>query len=420
MTRPSLLNFLLMMLAIMGPLGAQDSRPRLDRTRVEALVRQLDDPDFQRREQAFAELEALGSTLQPLLRELAPTASVEARLRIETLLERMTTEETADTIELDEQRFDLDLRQASVGDALDLLARKAGFDFLPDPDLDRRRMVDLELKAVTAFEALDRLARQLERSWTQDYGNGRIRFYRSPAEVSPRIVYRGPFRLSLDSVTRNASLTFGGETNRNCQIAGRLEIEPGAPVLGLFVQPRVTVAIDDLEKDLVPEAQVESFQLAGPRRSFHFALRVEPPGPEARKLARLEICLRIALPRRYDPLELEIAAGHAESGRTKIDYRSEQKLGPNRRVELFIERALPTVNPERPVELADERIEVLTAEGEVLRPMGPVQRLKSGTGEILRFDLPGQEGRLRSIRLASLLEVELCEFRFAFEDLDLP
>jgi hypothetical protein len=64
----------------------------LDEKRINQLITQLDDNDFQVREKAMGELHALGERLAPILKKaLAASPPVETRKRLEELHGKMTS-----------------------------------------------------------------------------------------------------------------------------------------------------------------------------------------------------------------------------------------------------------------------------------------------------------------------------------------
>lgn len=116
-----------------------------DAEKLTRLIRNLDDDEFEVREQASAELARLGSLTEPALRRaLADSPSVEVRSRVQGLLDKITTDPAAATERLREGRVVELLEQAGSAEARQLL------EFL-----SRRPWVRDEARA-----ALARLARR--------------------------------------------------------------------------------------------------------------------------------------------------------------------------------------------------------------------------------------------------------------------
>ena len=176
MARTAILSLICLFLSLASHAQEPGSIP--DENRVRELVSALDDPDFETREQAFSDLRKLGPDARALIRRHLNAASIEARLRLENLLEELGGTSRQIELEFETRKIDLVLDDVEIGDALQVLTRKTGFSFAPNHGLDEKKLVNLEARGVAPFEALDLFAEAIGQRWTQGYGKPEVRFFR--------------------------------------------------------------------------------------------------------------------------------------------------------------------------------------------------------------------------------------------------
>jgi len=131
--------------------------------RVHELLTKLGSPKFAQREQAARELQALGPAVLPALRQAltVPGGDSEVRHRIELLARKLEDQQLQATL-LSAKRVRLNLKNATVAEALRELARQSGnaVDFSDYGELAGRK-ITLDTGETTFWDALDRLCKEV-------------------------------------------------------------------------------------------------------------------------------------------------------------------------------------------------------------------------------------------------------------------
>ncbi len=389
-------------------------------------IRQLASDDFHKRDEAFEALTRLGRKAAAALREALKTADPETKLRIQTLLENLPpADREVRQVRLTQTTVDLVSAGATLEELVARFEGLTGFRFQrPLPRSTRARLrVDIDKRP--AFEALDIIAHEAGLRWMIDGGSGLIRLIKGVAG-KPLVLYEGPFRMALTSVSRNASLMFGNTPQDNCYIQMQIDIEPGAPILGLWIPPTLSQAKDSTGRQLVPETDTyrSYFSPTAGRRSFTTSLRLEPPARDATSIPRIEGSLRVAVARVWDkvtaaiPAEGETNPSPLVSGDLAVTILRRSKQGQTTLLEVALSRPPLFADERKTRPIQEQTFLVLDAEGMEIPLLGRPQPGRRGEKEIftLRIRHPAPD----RLMVGSVSAFALMTVPFHFDHIPLP
>ncbi|HGY92657.1 MAG TPA: hypothetical protein ENK43_15925 [Planctomycetes bacterium] len=389
-------------------------------------IRQLASDDFQKRDEAFEALTRLGRKAAGALREALKTADPETKLRIQTLLENLPpADREVKEVRLTQTTVDLVSPGASLEELVGRFEGLTGFRVQRPLPRSTRAKIRIDIDDRPAFEALDILAREAGLRWMIDGGTGFIRLIKGVAG-KPLVLYEGPFRMALTSVSRNASLMFGSTPQDNCYIQMQIDIEPGAPVLGLWIPPTLTKAKDSTGRKLVPQTDTyrSYFSPTAGRRSFTTSLRLEPPAREATSIPRIEGSLRVAVARIWDkvtvaiPAEGESTPSALISGDLGVTILRRSKQGETTLLEVALARPTLYADEQKTRPIQEQTFLVLDAEGLEIPLLGRPQPGRRGDKEIftLRLRHPAPD----RLMVGSVSAFALKTVPFHFDNVPLP
>jgi hypothetical protein len=141
--------------------GAEQPPPKADPERIRQLIDQLGDAKFSKRDQATAELEAIGPPALDLLRQAGRRPEVEVSRRADELVARIEHKLHTDGM-LAPKKVRLNVKEVSVDEAVAELARLSGYPLRRTGDKPADRKVTLDTGEVTFWEALAQLCRAAE------------------------------------------------------------------------------------------------------------------------------------------------------------------------------------------------------------------------------------------------------------------
>lgn len=220
---------------------------------VERLIEQLGSREFKTRESAGKLLAARGEDALPAMRKAVGHPDPEVRQRLEKIIADTERAALLSPRRLT-MRFD-----GPVKDALAELTRLTGYR-VELQGAAPASPVSVDVANATFWEALDKISTQagLVLQQHHDMQGGLILVPQN--SITPFVDYRGPFRVWATGFHYNKSLTFGSiprsqpaPGNRTEQLSFMFSVvaEPKLPLLGLG-QPRLSIALDDLDNSLVP------------------------------------------------------------------------------------------------------------------------------------------------------------------------
>ena len=131
--------------------------PKADAERIAQLIKQLGSDEFEAREKATRELEAIGTPALDALRKALRDGEAEVKTRAEALIGKMEKKATAEKL-LAATKVKLSFKDTPLADAIAEFNKKSGYTIqLHDPDKKLKdRTVTLDTGEVTFWEAFDK------------------------------------------------------------------------------------------------------------------------------------------------------------------------------------------------------------------------------------------------------------------------
>jgi hypothetical protein len=419
---------LLVLLTLIGPGAAQETSPE----RIGALIAQLEEADFARREAATAALVGLGEGVREALRAARAGLPLEARLRVDAILARI---DRAPVSGRHGRLVSLHLSQLPLSEAL------AAFEATTDVALElderywaqrggpeaiaRLRLLPVTLDAqdLPLLQVLDILCNQHDLGYMP--ASGRNAFTLMPGNsVAAPVVYSGPLRVSLASIVITRQTFFNGAPSVVARLLVQVDVEPGADVLGILGPVSLVQARDDTGADLAQDADVTRpflSPLAGRGRAqFHAPFTT--PEPEASELLLVEVAFDLLVPGPglWDELARPGPATVGEPGAGPLELRLDAwaASAAGTRIEISFREGAPGGDLPPGVAIPDrETIEVSGPGGTSIELPGP-QRSRRDGREVRILELP--PGPVEAIRVTALAAVARQPIRVRFENVPLP
>jgi hypothetical protein len=221
---------------------------------VQALIEQLGDPDFRKRDEAARRLEAEGVSVVPALRRALGHADPEVRRRARELVPVIETAAL-----LAPRRITLKMADKPLRTVFDEFTRQTGYkiEFWTS---NANQTYTFDFAGLTFWEALDRVCAASGLVLQPNYGDERILLQQQDGQT-PFVRHEGPFRfvpLSLQQ-TRTVQL---GVIPRNTGVPQQTEAltlsfnvfaEPRMPLLGIG-EIKLEAACDTEKNSMVPPA----------------------------------------------------------------------------------------------------------------------------------------------------------------------
>jgi hypothetical protein len=214
------------------------------------LIEQLGSTDYREREKASRELIAQGDRALPRLRAALTQIEDPVTLRRAEALFAKVRSEAAFRPTL----ITVDFKNVPAKTALRELCKQAGY-VCNDNALNTKAKVMLKLTNVPFWEALETLCESVNRSFLVEvpagHSDSRVLYFYDADSVSPFTTVTGPFRFSLDKITRSNSIALSNIPKRgqlkspdSIEINGVVQVELKRSIVGIGA---VTVlsAIDD-------------------------------------------------------------------------------------------------------------------------------------------------------------------------------
>ena len=263
-----------LLLAALIPAAADAALAPEQKAAAEGFIRQFSAPEFEARQKAVDGLVALGADVVPLVLEtLAATPDNEVKLRCEMVLKGLGVKSGAASGGAaavvrriqpadDAAKITLDLKDATLAEALDLLAQQSGNARI-DPRNLKDRPVTVAVKDTPYWQALDRICEQAEVVFVPPWYRGVEPTMTAAKSKEPTLAaYAGPAVLYVDRVTRTTTSqkTVGTRTDlsgarmpvqRTLSVAMRLFAEDRLNAAGCAI--RYTKAVSADGKDILPK-----------------------------------------------------------------------------------------------------------------------------------------------------------------------
>jgi hypothetical protein len=143
--------------------------PKADAEQIAKLIKQLGNDDFEVREKATKELEAIGTPALEALREATKTGDAEVKTRAAALLEKVEKKAATEKA-LAPTKVKLSFKDTPLADAVAEFNKKSGYTItVHDPDNKLKdRKVTLDTGEVTFWEAFDKFCEKaglVEATW---------------------------------------------------------------------------------------------------------------------------------------------------------------------------------------------------------------------------------------------------------------
>jgi hypothetical protein len=153
----------------LGVLTPAADPPKADAEQIAKLVKQLGSDEFESREKATRELEAIGAPALEALRDAAKTGDAEVKTRATSILEKVEKKASAEKV-LAPTKVKLAFKDTPVADAVAEFNKKSGYTIqLHDPEKKLKdRTVTLDTGEVTFWEAFDKFCEKaglVEATW---------------------------------------------------------------------------------------------------------------------------------------------------------------------------------------------------------------------------------------------------------------
>jgi hypothetical protein len=227
-------------------------------SQIEALIDQLADKDFRRRDAANKALAAFGTAALPLLQKARSNPDPEVRRRLDELIPPLEAK-----LLLAPKRVTLHLTNKPIREAIDALTRQTGYKFAGLEHVGRRAdklVYSFHLDNVPFWQAMDQVCSAggfvLQQNY---YGDDSLRLFRQPESYAPFVSYDGPFKVIATGFHYSRSNQFAQlirtqpvqQSSESLQVHLTLAVEPKLPILKVgFV--RLTAAEDDQKQAMLP------------------------------------------------------------------------------------------------------------------------------------------------------------------------
>lgn len=300
---------LLLSLALLGLAFAPAARAELtpaQQKEAQEFLAQFTAKDFEVRTRAVDRLVDLGPDVLPLIRRtLAETADAEVKLRCELVLKGLTTKyginvqaaKPAPRIDPEPSKITLSVRDARLADVLQTLADRSGNAALAPPAKSEDRLVSVNVKDATYWEALDAVCRSAGLVYRIDpRPNTPGLVLRPMANAGDAGVYLGPVAVKLDACTRYASLR-NPDQKDYLSYSFSYYWEERLPVVAAQVQVRKAAGFDG--SDLVKPESLGSFTWSptqwgrGSKCGDGFSLTITDPPAGLVKVAEISGTVRL-------------------------------------------------------------------------------------------------------------------------------
>lgn len=274
---------------------------------ISALIEELANRDYRRREAALKQLESRSPDDLPALRQaLESTTDAEVRRRLTGLVERLERAAV-----LAPKQLNIVVKDRPVQEVIREIARQTGYSILYQGGANHT--VSLNRPRATFWEVMDDLNRLTGATMYHNEGQGLIVYDQDG--YWPHTILHGPFRIVANNFSYHKNLQLGPvpknplhdhTRSESLTFTFQLFSEPKLPIMGVG-QPRLIEAIDDLGHSMKPAAaphEVLYGGAAGGYRMFQTGSNVilNWPNKDAKTVKRLQIALPLTLLAEQKPL----------------------------------------------------------------------------------------------------------------------
>jgi hypothetical protein len=259
------------------------------------------------RDAAQASVIMLGARVLPLLPEPGKDASPDLKARLIKVREALANADESNSFEA--SRVTIQGEGIRLSEALKQLQTQSG-----NPITDRREeegqdatnpAMDLDLKNVPFFEALDLIAAKAGISLSYYTGDGSIGLMPGPGSrlpdeigaeaVKPMVAYQGPFRIAFRQILIQRDLQTGGSTaNAQFEVAWEPRLRP----MLLTLKASDIAIIDDQGGEVLPAVTEESGSVVLRQENpiIEMNVNMDAPSRKAETLARFRAKADVTVP----------------------------------------------------------------------------------------------------------------------------
>ena len=353
--------------------------PALDA--IDALITQLGDPDWHRREAAQERLVLMGREAQPNL-ERASNESPDPEIRERAAAALATIAANAETGPsiITIRGEDIPLREV-----FKQLSEQAGvaLETYPPDVLEQQRnaKVSLDIDHQPFWEAMRQITEKTGYA-LQQWDNTGVKLMQGGPQTEGVSVVSGAYVVSAVRVSRSRSVELGGAQNAyedfNVQLTARAE--PKLRLLRVGYAPNLEEATDEHGNSLLPDAHAQppgGYAIA-PAGVWQFPARLHAPPDVGRRIARLKGSIDVAVQTRYEQLEVpDIVSARSVNkvaGGVRFVIKELRRTGETWTLDLLVRpdgAPLPEAEWERLLQiLPTADIKLLDGRGEVFQRTG--------------------------------------------------
>lgn len=438
-TSRNVFGLLVTLAAALGPGQTAWPQEAALRDRVQQLVGRLAGPEAEA-EKAEKALVDLGTRALPLLPEAKAVTSAAARTRLDRV--RAAIAEAGTAINLDASKVTISGDGVRLTEALQAIQRQSGnvvTDLREQMGQDvTNPALDLELKDVPFFEALDQMAEKAGLSLNFYTNDGSIGLMEkqaampgpageaaAPAAANPLVTYSGPFRIQLLEVVAKRDFATGqAAANTRLEIAWEPRLRP----MLLSIESEGLTITDDRGQAVPPSLMEEetSVPLRAENPIAELNLNMAAPSREAQKLAKLKVKANVTIPAgsrlfRFKDLS---KPGTATQQDITVDLVSTEVEDFVWKIRLMI--GMPGEGPafeSYQQGLFNNRIWLQKADGSRFEHNGGYSNLGSSNGkmgfEYVFVDAPGKPADYQLV-YETPSKIEVVPVEFEFKDVPLP
>jgi hypothetical protein len=225
---------------------------------LDALVEQLGDADYRKREAAVRRLQAAGLAAVPTLKKALGHRDAEVRRRVRDLIPAIET-----AAFLTPRRVSLHMTKKTLRQVFDEVTRQTGYK-IEFWSSSPAQTYSFDFKDLTFWEALDRICRESGLGVQQNWGDDRILLNEQGGGQPLFVRYEGPFRFA--PVTLQQTRFFGNffsapgkdaapppPAQENLALTFSIYSEPRIPLLGVG-EIKLDAAYDTEKNSMLPPA----------------------------------------------------------------------------------------------------------------------------------------------------------------------
>ncbi len=398
------------------------------------LIEQLGSTDYREREKASRELIAQGDRALPTLRA--------ALTRIEDPLQLRRAEVLFETVR-SEAAFrptlvSVDFNNVPAKTALRELCKQAGYK-CNDGAKNTKIKVTLKLTNVPFWEALETLCELANRSFyvedLSESDHSKVIYFYDASAVSPFTAVTGPFRFTLDKITRSNSIELSnipkrGRVNSSelIEISGVVQVELKRPIVGIG-SVTVLSAIDDQGASLFknrPEISSDvPFNYSSYSRNLKCLLQCQRGTATSIRELRVKVAVRMLLEERPEftidnilSLKRKKVAGRD----CDLEILNMTEMNGNLILKLMFRQHVPTPDDDSWNNSVKDRLVVLDENCAVMTGrFGTSQEFDGGRSFIREFSTPvGKKASKPSKVVFHEWITETREIEFAWKNIPLP